>query len=73
MLLSFEILQSIKGRRSLAMRKATSQQTLSESVVALTESEGQSCSTMTNQSTGESLRLLVITSMTYNDDKKEIK
>ena len=73
MLLSFEILQSIKGRRSLSMRKATSQQTLSESVVTLAESEGQSCFTMTNQSTGESLRLLAIASMTYNDDKKEIK
>ena len=55
MLLSFEILQSLKGRRSLSMRKATSQQTLSESVVALAESEGQSCFTMTSQSTGESL------------------
>jgi len=55
MLLSFEILQSLKGRRSLAMRKATSQQTLSETAVALTESEGQSCFTMTSQSTGESL------------------
>ena len=55
MLLSLEILQSFKGRRSLTMRKTTSQQALSEFVVALAGSEGQSCFTMTNQSTGESL------------------
>lgn len=54
-LLSSEILQRFKGRRTLSMRKATSQQTLCESVVALAESEGQSCFTMTIQSTGESL------------------
>lgn len=58
MLLSFEILQSLEGRRSLTMRKATSQQAIKiqcEFAVASAESEGQSCFTMTIQSTGESL------------------
>ena len=54
-LLSIEISQRFKGRRSLPMRKATLQQAICEPVVALAESEGQSCFTMTIQSTGESL------------------
>ena len=42
--------------------------------MALAGSEGQSSFTMTIQSTGESLLSLVeLTSMMYNDKKKEIK
>ena len=75
---SFEILQSLKGRRSLSMRKATSQYTLSEFAVALAESEGQSCFTMTQSVNWREPVISCIAEncfagMTYNDDKEEIK
>lgn len=63
MLLSPEILQSPEGRRSLSMRKAASQYTLCEFVVASAGSEGQSCFTMAIQSTGEGLRPLQLESI----------
>ena len=55
---SSEILQSLKGRRSLAMRKATSRYALMRVYRGFDGVQGQSCITMTVQSTGESLMSL---------------
>lgn len=73
MLISPEILQGLEGRRSLSMRKTTSQYAICEYAVASTGSQSQSCITMTVQSTGESLLSLVKASMVYNYKMKETK
>ena len=55
MLISPEILQSLKGRRNLSMRKATSRYALMRVYRGFDGVQGKSCITMTVQSTGESL------------------
>ena len=52
---SSEILQSHKSRRSLVMRKATSRYAIMRVYCGIDGVQGQSCITMTVQSTGESL------------------
>ena len=71
MLVSPEILQCFKGRRSLSMRKATSRYALCEYIVASAGSQSQSCITMTVQSTGESLMSPATAGTVYNYKMKE--
>ena len=73
MLVSPESSQCLKGRRSLSMRKATSQYALCEHTVTLAGAQSQSDITMAVQSTGESLMSLANASMAYNYKMKETK
>lgn len=74
-----ELRNFTKSRRPTLSSQAEGNITVSDNcevTVASTESEGQSCFTMTIQSTGESLwflERLLFSSMTYNNKTEEIK